>query len=109
MMERVLNTDAQYWRVSDILGSSLLSAFSLRADMVRNPAKYCSGCITLSAAVAMAASLAMALRMLLEDGPFNDADTSGSDRCYGIRESNCRNHHFMILPHVPVKTMPEKN
>jgi len=30
MMERVLNTDAQYWRVSDIFGSSLPSAFSLR-------------------------------------------------------------------------------
>jgi hypothetical protein len=108
-MERVLNTDAQYWRVSDIFGSSLLSALSPRADMVRNPAKYCSGCITLSAAVAMAAGLAMASRMLSEDGPFNDADTSGSDTSYGIRESNCRNHHFMILPHVPVETMPEKN
>jgi len=30
MMERVLNTNAQYWRVSDIFGSSLPSAFCLR-------------------------------------------------------------------------------
>ncbi|KAG2354911.1 hypothetical protein BDR07DRAFT_1493927 [Suillus spraguei] len=32
----------------------------------------------------MAASLAIALRIFLEEGPFNDADTSGSDRFYGI-------------------------
>jgi hypothetical protein len=108
MMERVLNTDAQYWRVSDIFGSSLLSAFSPRAEKAYNPANYCSGCITLSASVAMAAGLAMALRMLLEDGPFNDADTSRSDRYYGIGESNCWNHYFMILPHVPVETMLKK-
>jgi hypothetical protein len=38
MTERVLNMDAQYWRVSDIFGSSLLSAFSLRLAKVRKPA-----------------------------------------------------------------------
>jgi hypothetical protein len=79
MTERLLNTDAQYWRVSDIFGSSLLCAFSPRLAKVRKPVQYCSGCITLSAAVAMAAGLAMALRIFSEDAPFNDADTSGSD------------------------------
>jgi hypothetical protein len=57
----------------------LLSAFSLRLAKARNPAQYCSGCMTLSAAVAMAAGLAMAFRIFSEDAPFNDADTSGSD------------------------------
>ncbi|KAG1749478.1 hypothetical protein EDB19DRAFT_1904594 [Suillus lakei] len=57
---------------------SLPSAFSPRLAKAHNPAQYCSGCITLSAAVAMAAGLAMALRMFSEEGPFNDADTSRS-------------------------------
>jgi len=88
MMERVLNTNAQYWRVSDIFGSSLPSAFCLRLAKAHNPAQYCSGCITLSATDAMAAGLAMDFRIFSEDGPFNDADTSGSDRFYGIGEFN---------------------
>lgn len=78
MTERLLNTVAQYWRVSDIFGSSLLRAFSPRLAKVRNPAQYCSGCITLSAAVAMAAGLAIAFRISSEDAPFNDAETAGS-------------------------------
>jgi hypothetical protein len=95
MMERVLNTDAQYCRVSGICGRSLVTAFSPRLEKVRNPAKYCSGCITLSATDAMAAGLAMALRIFSEEGPFNDADMSGSDRCYGIGEFDCRNPHLV--------------
>jgi hypothetical protein len=94
-MERVLNMDAQYCSVSGICGRSLVTAFSLRFEKVRNPAKYCSGCITLSAADTMAAGLAMALRIFSEEGPFNDADTSRSDRFYGIGEFDCRNHHLI--------------
>ncbi|KAG2031362.1 hypothetical protein BDR03DRAFT_986456 [Suillus americanus] len=75
----LLNIVAQYWRVSDIFGSFLLPALSLRLAKACNPVQYCWGCITQSATVAMAAGLTMALRMFLEDGPFNDADTSGSD------------------------------
>jgi hypothetical protein len=95
MMERVLNTDAQYCRVSSICGRSLLTALCPRFDMVRNPTKYCSGCMTLSAADAMAAGLAMALRISSEEGPFNKADTSGSDRFFWISEFDCRNHHLI--------------
>ncbi|KAG1811059.1 hypothetical protein EV424DRAFT_1349769 [Suillus variegatus] len=46
--------------------------------------EYCSGCMTLSATDTMAAGLAMALRIFLQEGPFNDADTSGSDTFFGI-------------------------
>jgi hypothetical protein len=95
MMERVLNTDAQYCRVSGICGRSLLTALCPRFDMVRNPAKYCSGCMTLSAADAMAAGLAMALRIFSEEAPFSDADTSGSDRFCWIGELDCRNHRLI--------------
>ena len=95
MMERVLNTDAQYCRVSGICGRSLVAAFSPSFENVRNPAKYCSGCMTLSAADAMAAGLAMALRIFSQEGPFNDADTSGSDTFFGIGKYDCRNHHLI--------------
>jgi hypothetical protein len=51
--------------------------------------------MTLSAADAMAAGLAIAFRIFSEEGPFNDADTSGSDRFYGIGEFDSRNHHLI--------------
>jgi hypothetical protein len=102
MMERVLNTDAQYWRVSDIFGSSLPSAFCPRLAKAHNPAQYCSGFITLSATDAMAAGLAMDFRIFLEDGPFNDADTSRSNRFYGIGEFNYRHHHLIRSYLVPL-------
>jgi hypothetical protein len=49
----------------------------------------------LSATDTMAAGLAMTLRIFSEEGPFNDADTSGSDRFFGIGEYDCRNHHLI--------------
>jgi hypothetical protein len=79
------------WHLWQILGDCLFSEVGKGSQ----PCKYCSGCMTLSAADAMAAGLAMALRIFLEEGPFNDADMSGSDRCYGIGEFDCRNPHLV--------------
>jgi hypothetical protein len=38
--------------------------------------------MTLSTVDVMATSLAMALKIFSEEGPFNDADTSGLDRFF---------------------------
>jgi hypothetical protein len=58
--------------------------------------------MTLSAADAMAAGLAMAFRICSAHGTFSDADTSGSDRYCDIGEFHYRNHHLIKSHLVPL-------
>ncbi|KAG1793312.1 uncharacterized protein HD556DRAFT_1308740 [Suillus plorans] len=55
-----------------------LSTMALRTPICQVPSS------NYHAMDAMAAGLAMALRIFLQEGPFNDADTSGSDTFFGI-------------------------